>query len=497
MLAEDKCGQGGELSAGLLGDVAAPVGAEAGWTFTPPTGTQVKQVTLFWNHDNADNEDTGSATAFEWLQAPSRNSNPFASCVHSQGCCCSTGLLRFSPEDLLNVPPQDLEPERGGSTSITMTAGCTTDLGGGGDHCEGGAREFATYSGIGGATITLEDDSPPQVTVIGGTLTNAAQPEGAQTLAINATDTGSGVYQAILEVDGRAVQSTIVDTNGGHCENVAQTTNGTPAFLYPVPCKLEINDQYLTFNLSQIPEGPHHLAVLVTDAAANATTAFERNVVIGRGACNGTCDDQATLAPSNVQTLKTITRRYPQSALTLSGVLHEPSGAYVPGAQLELFQQASYTGAPLLPIASTTTGPTGAWTFNVPKGPSRLLRVAWRSHAFDSGYAAQLEFHEQVYADIALKVPRRVRVGNLFAFRGKLAGGYIPPERIVIQMEIYYLHRWRTIETLRTTHGGNFTYAYAFGAGAGRSYRFRASIHYSSTYPFLASTSAPVRVRVR
>jgi hypothetical protein len=155
MPAEDNCAQGGELSAGLLGDVTAPVGAEAGWTFTAPAGTQVKEASLFWNHSNSDNEDTDSATAFEWFQAPSRNSKPFASCVHSQGCCCSSGLFRFSPEDLLIVPAEDLEPEFGGTTAITMTAGCTTDLGGGDGHCEGGAYKFATYSGIGGATITL------------------------------------------------------------------------------------------------------------------------------------------------------------------------------------------------------------------------------------------------------------------------------------------------------------------------------------------------------
>jgi hypothetical protein len=363
-------------------------------------------------------------------------------------------------------------------------------------HCEGGGTSIVTFAGISSATLTLEDDSPPQATVIGGTLTNGTELEGTQTLAVNASDTGSGIYQAILEVDGKEAQSTIVDNNGGHCENVGQTTDGRPAFLYVVPCKLEINSQYLSFNLSNVSNGPHRLTVLVTDAAGNATTAFERDLVVGRGACNGTCDDHATLAPSNPAFLKPITRRYTRSALTISGSLHEPSGAYVAGAQVQLLQQASYIGAPLLPIATTTTNPTGGWAFAVPRGPSRLLRVVWRSHALDASYAMQLDFHEKVLADIELRAPRRVRVGVLFGFRGKLAGGYIPSERIIVQMEIFYLHRWRTIETVRTNRGGSFTYPYAFGTGAGRSYLFRASIHYTSTYPFLASTSRPVRVRV-
>ena len=72
-------------------------------------------------------------------------------------------------------------------------------------------------------------------------------------------------------------------------------------FCMCVPCTLEVNDQYLSFNLAKIPDGPHKLTVLVTDAAGNATTAFNREVIVGRGACNGTCDDQAKLAASDAR----------------------------------------------------------------------------------------------------------------------------------------------------------------------------------------------------
>jgi len=148
-------------------------------------------------------------------------------------------------------------------------------------------------------------------------------------------------------------------------------------------------------------------------------------------------------------------------------------------------------------IATTTTNAAGEWTFVVPRGPSRVLLVAWRSHALDAGYAAQLEYHERVFADIGLKAPRRVRVGVPFDFRGELAGGYIPPERSTIQIEIFFSGRWRTIETLRTNSRGRFAYGYTFSTGAGSSYLFRAVIQYSRAYPFLAARSRPVRVRVR
>ena len=214
--------------------------------------------------------------------------------------------------------------------------------------------------------------------------------------------------------------------------------------------------------------------MLVTDAAGNSTTVLNREVIVGRGACNGTCDDQAKIAASDPRLLKRITRRYTRSAIRLSGTLREPTGAPVAGARLELLQQASYTGAPVRLIAGTTTNAGGKWTFTVPKGPSRLLRVAFRSHALDGGYAAQLEYHESVFADIGLKAPRRVQVGVPFDFRGELAGGYTPPEHNSIQMEIFFLGRWRSIETLRTNSRGRFAYRYTFSTGAGTSYLFRA-----------------------
>jgi hypothetical protein len=489
--------------AAVIGDKAVPVGSEAVWAFLPPAGTVIHGATLYRTFNNSDNEDTGDGFTFENLKAPYRFSTPFERCGVSTAyhySCSTTGLFmgRFAPDMEVKVPAEDLLPERGGpAAGIYMSAGCWGGGGGSAEHCEGGTTGPIGYAGIASATITLEDNSPPKVTVVGGTLTTRTELEGEQNLAITGTDTGSGIYQASLEVDGKETQSTTVDDNNGHCENVGQTTDGRPAFLYPVPCALEVNDQYVFFNMAGIPDGPHRLTVLLTDAAGNATTVLNREAIVGRGACNGTCGDRAKLAVSDAKLLKPITRRYARSGLRLSGALREPTGSPVAGARLELLQQASYTGAPMRAIATTATDAAGGWTFVVPRGPSRVLLVAWRSHALDAGYAAQLEYHESVFADIGLKAPRRVRAGVPFDFRGGLVGGYIPPERSTVEMEIFFLGRWRTIETLRTSSRGRFAYRYTFSTGAGSSYRFRASIQYTRAYPFLASASRSVRVRVR
>lgn len=502
MVAENTCSQAnGYMTAGMIGYSEVPVGAEAGWTFNPPANTKIKEATIDWFHNNSDNQDTGDATAFEYLEAPYRGSRPFASCVHSEGCCCNSGGYRghVNPEAAVTVPGADLQPTEGfPEASITMLTGCGASLPGG-FQCNGAALKYAAVSLMSMATVTLEANSPPTVSVVGGSLMSGSEVEGTQTLALTGTDKGSGIYQAILEVDGKEVQATTIDNNGGHCENVGQTTDGRPAFLYVVPCVLEINDQYVSFNLAGIPDGPHTLSVVVTDAAGNRTTAFTRQVIVGRGACNGTCDDHAKLAASNPKQLKSVTTHYARSAMRLSGTLREPSGAPVRGAVLELLQEPAYTGAPVRPILTATTNGSGEWTVKAPKGPSRVLIVAWRSHALDPGYASQLEYHESVFAPITLTAPRRVGAGRGFAFRGALVGGYIPPERCTIQMEIYFLGRWRTIEALRTGPRGRFAYGYTFSpeAGGRRSYLFRAVIQYSRAYPFLAASSRPVRVAVR
>jgi hypothetical protein len=494
----NECGQGGFMFAGIVGYAAVPVFDEAVWAFVPPPGLAIHEATLYRYFSNSDLLSTGAASGFESLTAPYRHSPPFDRCTRTQGCAIS-GPFRgpISSENEVKVPARALMPERGGpAAGIYTAAGCTSSSWGP-EHCEGAVNGLATYAGISSATITLEDDRAPTATAVGGSLAGTDPVQGTQTLAITASDTGSGVYQAILEVDGREAQARTIDVNGGHCQNVGQTTDGRQAFLYVQPCKLEVNDQYVSFDLSVIPDGPHRLTVLVTDAAGNATAVLDRVVVVGRGACNGTCDDQATISPSDPRLLKAIIRRYPRSAVTVSGTLREPTGAPVVGARLELLQLASYTAARSRVIATTVTAPTGAWTFAVPPGPSRLLRVAFRSHALDTGYAAQLDLHEKVYADIALHAPARVRVGVPLIFRGRLAGGYTPPEGNYVEMQIFYLGRWRSIETLRTTRSGRFAYRYTFGIGSGRSYLFRASIHESSAYPFIASASRPVRVAIR
>jgi hypothetical protein len=125
------------------------------------------------------------------------------------------------------------------------------------------------------------------------------------------------------------------------------------------------------------------------------------------------------------------------------------------------------------------------------------LRVAYFSHLKDTTPAVQLDYHERVYAAVSMGARRRVRLGEPVVFRGHLIGGWIPYAGEEVQIEIFYDGRWRTIEVLHTDAHGRFAYSYIFATGIGGSYRFRASVSYGIAYPFLASSSSPVKIRVQ
>lgn len=60
--------------------------------------------------------------------------------------------------------------------------------------------------------------------------------QGTSDVTFSASDPGSGVWEATFSVDGKVVQSTVPNENGGRCRGVGQTTDGLAAFLYVQPC---------------------------------------------------------------------------------------------------------------------------------------------------------------------------------------------------------------------------------------------------------------------
>ena len=84
--------------------------------------------------------------------------------------------------------------------------------------------------------ITLEQNAGPSATNVGGELASAPVLRGTSSVTFTASDPGAGVYEAAVSVDGRLVQVTPLDDNGGRCRDAGQAADGKPAFLYLQPC---------------------------------------------------------------------------------------------------------------------------------------------------------------------------------------------------------------------------------------------------------------------
>ncbi len=91
------------------------------------------------------------------------------------------------------------------------------------------------------ADLTLEQSTPPTASNVSGELASAPTVSGTSDVAFSAADPGSGVYEAVFSVDGKVVQSTVLNEDGGRCKDVGQTSDGLAAFLYVQPCPASVS----------------------------------------------------------------------------------------------------------------------------------------------------------------------------------------------------------------------------------------------------------------
>jgi hypothetical protein len=497
----NSCAEGGSLAALIDGSPAQPVDAIATWAFTAPGWATIKEATL-WQAASADSIAPGSAQSLSWLAAPNNiydSADVFDQCV-TDGCGSEGDpTVRFAAVNKIVVAASYLD----GARSIYVNASCG---GAQGASCPAVSSPYMAEAQLLAADITLEDSAPPSASAVGGSLTGSTVLQGPQNILITASDPGPGVYEAIFQVDGKTVSSSVLSSNGGRCENVGETSSAIPSFLFLQPCPAQVNSVDMPFEPGVVPEGPHDLRVLVSDAAGNTTTILDHQVIIdttgayttllARGQCNGdACDDHAQLV-SSTPLYATFLRRFSRSAVTLTGRLLDHTGAAISNAQVLLLQTPEAAGESPVQVASTTTNASGDWSLAAPKGPARLLQVTYFSHLKDATPAAVLDYHERVKAAVLLRAAHRVRLGHTVVFEGRLLGGYIPSGGEPVQMEIYYRRRWRTIEVIHTNLHGQFAYRYIFTLGPGVSYAFRAVAQANAAYPFLAAASRPARVKV-
>jgi len=125
-----------------------------------------------------------------------------------------------------------------------------------------------------GAWFKIHDATDPAVSNVGGSLIAPGAKDGIETLTYNASDTGAGLYRAILEVDGQPAQTTVVDGNGGSCADAVSTNTDPYEFSHRQPCKLTINSGEFSIDTRLIAEGERAIRVRIEDATGNRANVY-------------------------------------------------------------------------------------------------------------------------------------------------------------------------------------------------------------------------------
>jgi hypothetical protein len=493
--ARNTCAEGGALVA-ALGDQTVH-GAnidQATWRFVAPAGLSLIGATLWRAGDTAGGGTPTATYAFD-LAGPTE-SLYFDPCGATLGCASQgTSSQPLSEQNRVVVPQANLGSRLYASATCSGFAGAECAAG------SGDPTGYAAAVNLYASDITLEQNAVPTVSGVGGELASAATLRGTDDLTFTASDPGSGVYEAVVTVDGQVVQAELLNENGGRCRSAGTAPDGRPAFLYVQPCLASLSAD-VALDTTKLSDGAHHLVVSVLDAAGNSAPVLDREVTVsnpvalcGAGSAAG-ASSQATLVAAWRGTRRGRLTSAFGRAQTIVGQLTSAAGAPLSGATIDVVATPAYRGA-AAQAASVQSGPGGRFSVRVAGGvSSRTLCLSYRP---PGGVPVTRSLVLNVRAGISLSVsPRTSSAGHEIFFRGRLLGGPIPPAGKQLVLEARSPRGpWLQFRLVRSGRHGRFTASYRFRFPGPATYQFRAVSEPESDYPFAAGASDVVAVRER
>jgi hypothetical protein len=500
------CNEGGGLIAALDANYVHRGDAErATWTFEAPAGEVIAAATL-WRADDT----LGGSSEYAYYvvydaayEGAGKNTQIFDACKASEACLgmgdpespLASANLVATPENALNKPYLSLNASCGAGVYENA---CPAEA--------GDSHGYAAMVELFAADLVLSQPAPPTVSAVGGGLAEDPTVSGTSDVAFHATDPGSGVYEAIFQVDGQVASRGVLDEDGGRCRNVGGTTDGLPAFLYTQPCPAAVSVD-VPFDTAGLSNGVHHLLVSVTDAAGNATTVLDREITVAnpvlpgagsgsgakRGPANGEdpSEHAALTARWRGASGAHLSGRY-GAPHTIEGRLTGPEGRGIAGAEVEVGELPAYAGATTRALAATRTDAGGRWSLVLPRGLSSCrLRIAYRSHLGDALPVATRTLSLTVPAALRLRVaPRTASSTGAIRFSGRLLGGPIPPGGKQLVLEARSPGGpWIEFHVIRTGAHARFGYLYRFRLPGPASYQFRVLCEQEADFPFATGAS--------
>ena len=209
-----------------------PAGATAGWRFIAPSGDAISAVSM-----DRDLFDNGPGWQPQIIDGAG-NPLPGETCPFNgdDGGCEASGVAANTVLYTTSLAIELLcDPE----PPFTV--------------CGNGIFEHDARVELNGATVTITDEQPPQITSVSGSLFAGGLVRGVLSGTIDGADS-SGVQYARVYVDGA---------------QVAQQASACD-FTQPAPCATTSSNQF-SLNTSTLSNGPHQIEAAVVDAAGNQT----------------------------------------------------------------------------------------------------------------------------------------------------------------------------------------------------------------------------------
>jgi len=503
----DTCASDGALTA-AIGDLTTHIADldQATWTFSVPAGDEMVGATL-WRAGDADGGVAPNSTYEFWLSGPANESlDTFDHCRYQSGCLDGLG----DPQQPMSIANRVIVPAVNLGPHLYSNAACGGDSGFKCESAKGDANNYAAVVNLYAADVTLEQTAGPTASNVGGELATAPTVSGMSDVTFNASDPGAGVWETTFNVDGKVVQSTVPDEDGGRCKNVGQTVDGLPAFLYLQPCP-PAESVDVPFDTTAVSNGAHHLVVSVIDPAGNSAPVIDREIDVDNpipppaNPPNGTnASTDATLTARWASTTKPHLTRSWGERETITGKLTAPGGGAggipITGASIDMTATPAYTGAKPLTMASPRTGPHGEFAVSLPRGESsRTLRIAYRAHVGDTLPVAERTLTLSVKAGVGLSIaPRTTSVGHSIFFKGTLHGTPLPPGGKQLVLEARSPGgKWIEFDVIRTRAHGRYRASYRFRFPGPERYQFRVLCKYEADFPFQEASSNVVGVTER
>jgi hypothetical protein len=505
-----KCGTtaGDVLGASLSPNHSLAALGWAGLTFRPPAGTMIADFTVRVHHRHVDDAGDGS-------------NNTAGLFRFGDGFFAGIGNLR--PEDQAVLKPEGHWWGNGKSpTNVTVTLSrrdspsamarkgtvmiLSADCGKAAP-CKLNAGDVQLEQ-ILGSRITIDDPVVPSVTAVaaGQGLLAAGTRSGAEPITFSATD-NAGIRKAeIVDVTDAVHPDVVASEDYG--SGTRTDAGGRCDYTKPRPCPNVTNE---TIAASPAIGGHRTVVVRVTDAGGSTAVSAPFGIV-ARGQVNGdNGGDNARMSagfPARTYRGKGSKRHrvyvlrpthladYGRGAL-LRGILRSSSGQAIGGADVRVLVREDRLGANYVDRGGVTTASDGRFQVKLPKGSSRLVRLAYRAYKGDDGFATSVRTHLNVRARISVHGPRRVRPRGEATFTGRLVGRPFPPRGVTIDLQIFQPRRgWRVFGNARTGRNGSFVARYRFNSAGGGRFTFRMRLRPNDAYPYARGVSRRVRVRV-